>query len=67
MIYIVTAENRHQFTGEMEQAYRLRHAVFVDEMKWEELRKPDGREIDKFDDARALHMLYLREGTVLGY
>jgi acyl-homoserine lactone synthase len=67
MIYIVTSENRHQFTDEMEQAYRLRHAVFVDEMKWEELRKPDGREIDKFDDARALHMLYLRDGTVLGY
>jgi N-acyl-L-homoserine lactone synthetase len=36
-------------------------------MKWEELRKPDGKETDKFDDERALHMLYLREGTVLGY
>jgi len=67
MIQIVTAENRHKFAEQLEQAYRLRHAVFVDEMKWEELRKSDGREIDQFDDDRALHMLYLRDGTVLGY
>lgn len=67
MIQIVTAENQHDFADALEQAYRLRHAVFVEEMKWEELRKPDGREIDQFDDARALHMLYLRDGTVLGY
>jgi len=67
MIQIVTAENRHKFAEQLEQAYRLRHAVFVDEMKWEELRKSDGREIDQFDDDRALHMLYLWDGTVLGY
>jgi acyl-homoserine lactone synthase len=67
MIQVVTAENRPRFAAELEQAYRLRHAVFVDEMKWEELRKPDGREIDRFDDDRAMHMLYLRNGAVLGY
>jgi acyl-homoserine lactone synthase len=67
MIEIVTAENRTQYADELEQAYRLRHTVFVDEMKWEALRKPDGRETDQFDDERALHMLYVREGTVLGY
>jgi len=67
MIHIVTAENIHLFRDEMEQSYRLRHKVFVDEMKWEELRKPDEREIDQFDDGRALHMLYIREGEVLGY
>lgn len=67
MIHIVTAENQHLFAPQMEQAYKLRHAVFVDEMKWEELRKPDGREIDQFDDGRALHMLYIQNGEVLGY
>jgi acyl-homoserine lactone synthase len=51
----------------MEQAYRLRHNVFVDEMGWEDLRKPDGREIDQFDDGRALHMLYIEDDRVLGY
>ena len=32
MIQIVIAENRHKFAEQLEQAYRLRHAVFVDEM-----------------------------------
>jgi acyl-homoserine lactone synthase len=67
MIHIVTAENIHLYPNEMEQAHRLRHQVFVEEMKWEELRRPDGREIDQFDDGRAVHMLYLRAGEVLGY
>ncbi|WP_425908107.1 acyl-homoserine-lactone synthase [Nitrobacter sp. TKz-YC02] len=67
MIHIVTAENIGAYQCEMEQAYRLRHNVFVDEMGWEDLRKPDGREIDQFDDGRALHMLYIEDGRVLGY
>ena len=67
MITIVTKDNIHEFKDEMEQAYRLRHAVFVDEMGWEDLRKPDGREIDQFDDEHAVHMLYIENGTVLGY
>jgi len=67
MIHIVTAENIHRYQTEMEQAYRLRHQVFVDERKWEDLRKSDGREIDQFDNKHALHMLYTRDGEVLGY
>lgn len=67
MIHIVTAENIGSYQYEMEQAYRLRHNVFVDEMGWDDLRKPDGREIDQFDDGRALHMLYIEEDRVLGY
>ena len=67
MIHIVTAENFNEYRDEMEQAYRLRHLVFVEEMGWHDLRKPDGREIDQFDDGRALHMLYIEHGTVLGY
>jgi acyl-homoserine lactone synthase len=67
MIHIVTAENIQLYRPEMEQAYRLRHQVFVDEMKWEDLRKPDSREIDQFDNAHAMHMLYICDGELLGY
>jgi acyl-homoserine lactone synthase len=67
MIHIVTAENEHLYRDEMEQAYRLRHRVFVEEMKWTDLAKNDGREIDQFDDAHAVHMLYIDDGRVLGY
>jgi acyl-homoserine lactone synthase len=67
MIHIVTAENIEQYRGVMEDAYRLRHAVFVEEMHWEDLRRADGREIDQFDDGRALHMLHIEDGRLLGY
>src|SRR5579883_1730697 len=67
MIHIVTPENEHLYRDEMEQAYRLRHQVFVKEMGWKNLAKPDGREIDQFDNKYAVHMLYIEESKVLGY
>jgi acyl-homoserine lactone synthase len=67
MIHIVTSQNQHLFQDEMEQAYRLRHRVFVEEKSWTDLAKPDGREIDQFDNEHAVHMLYIEEGKVLGY
>ncbi|MGO4525461.1 acyl-homoserine-lactone synthase [Microvirga sp. 2MCAF35] len=67
MIHIVTPENQHLFRDAMEQAYRLRHRVFVEEKKWTDLERPDGREIDQFDNEHAIHMLYIEAGQVLGY
>lgn len=67
MIHIVTAENEFHYRDEMEQAFRLRHQVFVKEMGWNNLRKLDGREIDQFDTKHAVHMLYIEDKKVLGY
>ena len=67
MINIVTADNESYYRDEMEQAYRLRHQVFVKEMGWQNLAKPDGREIDQFDDEHAVHMFHEEDGKVLGY
>jgi acyl-homoserine lactone synthase len=67
MIHLVTADNDYHYRAEMEQAYRLRHEVFVKEMGWQDLAKPDGREIDQFDNEDAVHMLYEEDGKVLGY
>jgi len=67
VIHIVTAENEFHYRDEMEQAFRLRHQVFVEEMGWTDLTKPDGREIDQFDDKHAVHMLCIEKGKVLGY
>ena len=53
MIHFVTPENEIHYRDEMERAYRLRHQVFVEEMGWTDLAKPDGREIDQFDDKHA--------------
>ena len=67
VIHIVTPDNESFYRDEMEQAYHLRHQVFVKEMGWHNLAKPDGREIDQFDNKHAVHMLYIEEGKVLGY
>jgi acyl-homoserine lactone synthase len=67
VIHIVTPENDYLYCDEMEQAYRLRHQVFVEELGWTDLAKPDGREIDQFDDKHAVHMLYVEQDKVLGY
>jgi len=67
MIHIVTPENEHLYRDEMDQVFRLRHKVFVDEMGWMALAKPDGREIDQFDTKHAVNMLYIENGEVLGY
>jgi acyl-homoserine lactone synthase len=67
MIHLVTPENEHLYRNEMDEAYLLRHKVFVEEMGWHDLAKPDGREIDRFDTKHAVHMLYIERGKVLGY
>lgn len=67
MIHIVTPENMNRYQDAMEQAYRLRHQVFVTEKGWHDLAKPDGREIDQFDDGHAVHMLAMQDDRVVGY
>lgn len=67
MIDVITAENAFLFQNEMEEVYRLRHKVFVEEKGWRALEKPDGREQDQFDTDDAVHMICRREGSVVGY
>ena len=51
----------------MDRVFRFRHAVFVDEKGWEDLRQPDEREHDQFDDAHAIHQVCLRGDEIVGY
>jgi acyl-homoserine lactone synthase len=66
-VHIVTSANCHRYEEALEQSYRLRHKVYVEELKWRGLpRRDDGRELDQFDTADAVHLLYLENGTVFG-
>jgi acyl-homoserine lactone synthase len=47
--------------------HKLRHEVFVEEMGWEDLRRPDRLEIDQFDHEEAVHHLVMRGGALVGY
>lgn len=61
MIRIISGAETRQHPELFRQVHALRHRVFVDEMHWEELRSPDGLEIDRYDDPHAMHHLALRE------
>lgn len=67
MLHIVTNDNFDFYRREMEQAFHLRHKVFVEERGWSELRREDGQEIDRFDNEYAVHMLFIVDGHVIGY
>lgn len=67
MIYVISGADVWRYEELFDQVYRLRHKVFVEDMGWEDLRSPDGREQDKFDDHHAIHHLCVRDGKVVGY
>ena len=67
MVHVITARNAGHYRLELESCFRLRHQVFVEERGWENLRRPDGREIDQFDTTDAIHLATLREGRLASY
>lgn len=66
MIHAITAANRHLYEDVIEQHFRLRHEIFVEERGWETLRKPDGREIDSYDNEDTVYLLALENRRVVG-
>jgi acyl-homoserine lactone synthase len=66
MIHAITALNRHLYEDVIEQHFRLRHEIFVEERRWETLRKPDGREIDSYDNEDTIYLLALEGRRVVG-
>src|SRR3569833_3606111 len=66
MIHAISAVNRHLYEDVIEQHFRLRHDVFVEERRWETLRRPDCREIDSYDDEDTVYLLALEGRRVIG-
>lgn len=67
MIIAIQGTQVGQFPDLMDQAFRLRRSVFIDELAWTGLEATEGRETDQFDTADAFHFLSLRDGRVAGY
>ncbi len=67
MICIYTSSQLAENSKVWADVHRLRHKVFVEEMGWESLRKPDGLEVDQFDHEDAIHHVAMRDGCVVGY
>ncbi|MHB0771144.1 acyl-homoserine-lactone synthase [Bradyrhizobium sp. 5.13L] len=66
MIHAISAANRYLYEDVLEQHFRLRHDIFVEERRWESLRRPDGREIDSYDNEDTVYLLALEGRRVVG-
>ncbi|MCP5433200.1 MAG: GNAT family N-acetyltransferase [Alphaproteobacteria bacterium] len=60
MITILTSGNRHEHEVKFDQMFRLRHRVLFEQMGWEEVYKPDGRDIDESDHAHTIYVVSTR-------
>jgi acyl-homoserine lactone synthase len=66
-IHVVTDLNRHLYRDALDQAHRLRHQIYIDELKWKGLTpRPDGREYDQFDTPSAIQLLAIENDAVCG-
>jgi acyl-homoserine lactone synthase len=66
MIHIISAANHHLYEDVLEEHFRIRHDIFVEERRWETLRKPDRREVDRFDNEDTIYLLALEGRRVIG-
>ena len=57
MITIINKDNRHLHKPEMDEMFRQRHRVFVQELGWSLPLAHQGREMDQFDREDTLYIL----------
>ena len=65
-IHVITRDNRRLYADHLETCFRLRHQIFVGERGWEDLRRGDGRDIDRYDDEHAVYLLAIDRDRVVG-
>lgn len=64
MYLLIEPATRLLYAQELDAMHRLRHRIFIDELKWplDPIRSENGREYDQFDDDRAHYILRLNAG-----
>ena len=67
MLFAYTNDELKNRPALWEAVHRLRYSVFVEEMGWKDLARPDGLEIDDFDHEDSIHHVILRDGELAGY
>ena len=65
-VHIITRDNEQLYQDKLEQYFRLRHEIFVKERGWLDLKRPDGREIDSYDNGNAIYLLAIDKDRVVG-
>ncbi|MFN4228285.1 acyl-homoserine-lactone synthase [Parvibaculum sp.] len=62
---LITAENRAEHSGVLDEMHRLRHQVFVETLKWPNLTSCEGREYDAYDTPKARYIVVLEKDKVV--
>ena len=65
-IHIVDRENAALYADLLDEHFRLRSEIFVDELRWSGLRSANGRERDQFDTPEATYYLAVERGRLVG-
>lgn len=65
--HLVEAGNKSAYGKELAAMHRQRHRLFVETLGWKDLSRPDGLEVDSYDDDRASYLVILdAHGSVRG-
>jgi len=65
-IHVITDENKAGYEAILDEYFRLRHEIFVSERGWRDLERPDGRDVDVYDNDQATYLIPLDNGRVVG-
>ncbi|WP_349359913.1 acyl-homoserine-lactone synthase [Stappia sp.] len=65
-VHLIHHDNRHLYTKQIEEHFRIRHDIYVGERGWTDIARPDGREVDQFDTEDSLYLLALDGERVIG-
>jgi len=65
-LHVITHANRHLYSGALEEYFRLRHQIYVEERRWMDIARPDGREIDQFDTPDTVYLMAMEGSRVVG-
>jgi acyl-homoserine lactone synthase len=68
MLHLIDETNRNEplYADMLEQSYRIRHDIYVNWRGWKGLDRPDGREIDQFDNDDARYLVWGDGSEVVG-
>lgn len=67
MLGVIRGSDINRRAALMDRTFPFPHAVFVAQKAWADLRQPDGRERDEFDDEKAVLQISLRGDEIVGY
>jgi len=61
MLILIDDNNKHDHADDLDKIHQLRHKIFVEQLKWPDLKSTNGREFDQYDVPGAVYIA-VKEG-----